>query len=253
MTFSDTRVVELLQTGFVPVWESAAPVRVVTFDLGEGRSVKGTVSGEIALYFCTPEGKVFDVLPALQSPAATLQAMQEALAFYKKHDGRLTAQVVRDFHRQRMERVAGARIDVQAGNFGVLDRHRVSQQGVEARQKAINEAVDAATRDLRLMAFSKTTVAQPQHILVVEPGGRGYYRWEVDKRFVALETWVEQWEPHFVTELKAPLNPSVPPLKTPGQWKNELFTHILQQPLTGGEVTYNSDSLKAIRIIEDFK
>ena len=66
MTFSDNRVVRLLKEKFISVWTSVAPVQTATFDLGGGRSVKGTVGGEIALYFCRPDGKVFDILPALQ-------------------------------------------------------------------------------------------------------------------------------------------------------------------------------------------
>ena len=72
----------MLMNDFIPVWESVAPVRTVTFDLGEGRKLKGSVSGEIAIYFCDTDGKVFDILPALQSPAATLVAMKEAKRFY---------------------------------------------------------------------------------------------------------------------------------------------------------------------------
>ena len=86
MTFSDSRIVKLLSDDFIPVWEAVAPVREVTFDLGDGRSVSGAVGGEIVIYFCTPEGKVFDVLPALQSPAATRLAMKRALEFHKKNN-----------------------------------------------------------------------------------------------------------------------------------------------------------------------
>ncbi len=65
----------MLKEDFIPVWEAVAPVRTVTFNMGEGRTLKGSVSGEIAVYFCDPRGKVFDILPALQSPAATLNAI----------------------------------------------------------------------------------------------------------------------------------------------------------------------------------
>lgn len=79
MTFSDSRVSKMLKEDFVPVWESVADVKTVTFKLGEGRSFKGSISGEIAIYFCDVDGVVMDILPALQSPAATLLAMKEAL------------------------------------------------------------------------------------------------------------------------------------------------------------------------------
>ena len=43
----------------------------VAFDLGDGRTVRGTVSGEIALYFCRPDGKVFDIVPDRTVAAAS--------------------------------------------------------------------------------------------------------------------------------------------------------------------------------------
>ena len=74
----------MLKDDFVPVWESVAEVKTVTFDLGEGRSFRGSISGEIAIYFCDVDGVVLDILPALQSPAATLQAMKEAWELHKQ-------------------------------------------------------------------------------------------------------------------------------------------------------------------------
>ena len=54
MTFSEKKVVDLINKEFVPVWESVAPVTVATYKLDEEREVKGTINGEIALYFCRP-------------------------------------------------------------------------------------------------------------------------------------------------------------------------------------------------------
>src|SRR3712207_286240 len=83
----------------IPVWETAAPVQVAVFDLGDGKTVKGTVGGEIAIYFCRPDGKVFDILPALQSPKRTLEAIREALAFYDRTGAADAA--IGAYHRER--------------------------------------------------------------------------------------------------------------------------------------------------------
>ena len=45
MTFSHRRVIELIQSEFVAVWESVAPVRTATFALGDGKKITGTIDG----------------------------------------------------------------------------------------------------------------------------------------------------------------------------------------------------------------
>ncbi|GHC67260.1 hypothetical protein [Roseibacillus persicicus] len=260
MTFSDSRVVQFINDNFVPVWESVSPVRTVTFELGEGRSVKGTISGEIALYFCTPQGHVYDILPALQSPAATLEAMKEAAAF---HRGRVLSSEMdrtQKFHLKRMEAIAGTYFDKKEHSPEELElpeppRRLVrallkAENGITARDQHISEAIDEATIDLRIMAMSKVAMPMPtgSPLIVVEPGGKDYYRWEIARRFQNLTPWKSEpkgWKA---------LGPPDPPLdqRSPDEWKEELFVHILKQPLDQGqEVTYDSDSLKAIRIIQD--
>ncbi len=255
MTFSDSRVVKILQDDFIPAWESVAPVKIVTFDLGEGRSLKGTVSGEIAVYFCTPDGEVFDILPALQSPAATLATMKEALAFYQTHNGKLTDELVKDYHLKRMEKMAEGHFDRNTFALGATTsfgkEHGKSAIGLLRREDYIKEAVDAATRDLRTMSGSKVrTVGSDEEIVIVEPGGQGYFQWEVDRRFV--NNVLQRIKiPGIPSQESKPSDspPQILPLKTPDQWKVELFERVLRQPLKGGKVTYDSSSLEAIRII----
>jgi len=297
VTFSDSRIVKLLQDEFIPVWESVSPVREVTFDLGEGRSVSGTVGGEIAIYFCTPEGYVFDILPALQSPVATKQAMEEALAFYKTSQAKLTNDSINSWHLQRMrnylhqlsindpDRFIGiARkltsrndehdkqsvssvterspsVGTEAITRATLDEilqspsptfesqlFEKSKAGEQRRDQYIESAMDEATRDMRVMAMSKVVLSsERESITVVEPGGRGYFMWQVHRAFLgippssrapgsSLTVYPAIWENR---------------LKTPDAWTEPLFVHILKQPLKGGKVTYDSESLEAISIIEE--
>ena len=100
MTFSDSRVVQLVKDSFVAAWESVAPVSIGVFDLGDGRTVRGVMSGEIAIYFCRPDGKVFDILPALQSPHVTYWAIRNALDFYRE-TGAAEEAIVR-YHREQL-------------------------------------------------------------------------------------------------------------------------------------------------------
>ncbi len=216
MTFSDKRVVDLVSERMIPVWESVAPVSVAVFNLGDGRTVKGTLGGEIALYFCRPDGKVFDILPALHSPHVTYWAIKNALEFYDKTGA--TDEAIRAYHAE--EHVA-----MVAAAAGVATPEAMKSI---ARRRGKDASADKATRDLGVMAASKTAIVSgPEPITVVEPGGL-----ELHKRAV-----------HEVMKTSK--------LMTPEQWKLYVFPHILQEELKGGEFEYNVDTLAPISIIED--
>jgi len=277
---------------FIPVWESVAPVRTVTFDLGEGRKLKGSVSGEIAIYFCDTDGKVFDILPALQSPAATLNAMKEAKRFYgamkeeadnlfKRGNQTQTRNnapkespdefreivsygIVKNYHKKRMKKVAAEKYDfLKKWDVGVLKdpvKYRAgllfpeSEKGEKIRDSYINSATDEATKDMRIMTDSKMAmtgltsegVFVDGAMTVVEPGGRGYYQWKIGQGF--HDVWTKEFRKGVPYTLPITRGKK---LMTPDQWKQPLFEDILKQELKGGEVEYNSDSLKAINLFEE--
>ena len=306
MTFSDSRIVKALQDDWMPVWEAVSPIREVTFELGEGREVKGTVGGEIAIYFCDEQGRVFDILPALQSPAATLEAMKRALDFYRAKGGNPQRADVVEFHRGRLRSTIEeiyaadpARFDGTVPKQGVIGAAQLLQFSgepgqIEAkdiypetkknetdRQRKIKAALDQATYDMRLMVLSKTAAspASEGKITIVEPGGRGYYRWQVDQAFCGVvpdypmilnrvnypqDEWVETVPAEGLADLIGAAAPVAVPkrhplgfgawnsvLKQPRDWQRLLFEGILHQPLGGGKFKYDSESLKALSIIED--
>ena len=294
MTFSDSRVVEFINQNFIPSWETASAARWVQFELGEGRSVEGIATGEIALYFCDAKGHVFDILPALQSPTQTLAGMKEAVQTFQKAKGSFNNQSLKELHQARMRKIAGDHLssnplhatidDLLNGNSPEVQK---SKEGIKIREERINESVDAATQDLRFLAFSKSFAMLPtsSSLVVVEPGGKDYYRWEVARRFCEIGTWETEisstlrfppahhkeadntpprlWTddllPKVATEeaiadWTAELFPHNPhpeiANRNPYHWMGELFPHILRQPLNrGGQHTYDSSSLEAIRVI----
>jgi len=268
----------MLTEDFVPAWQSVSPVRIVTFDLGEGRSLKGTVNGEIAIYFCDSSGKVFDILPALQSPAVTLKAMKEAQEFYKKHDGKVTTGNVISYHHAWMKKVAGERYDKLFSEGYVIfsepddlvkEKASVlfpeSKRGEVKRDSYIRASLDDATMDIRLMTMSKVALIPSRENLgitgeamtVVEPGGLGYYQWQIDRAFlgsvdpnIAFSSPCSENDQE-VRDFSTTLLGWDSKLKTPDEWRDLLFAGIFKQNLKGGEVEYNSESLEAISIIEE--
>ena len=274
----------MLKEDFVPVWESVAEVKTVTFNLGEGRSFRGSISGEIAIYFCDVDGVVMDILPALQSPAATLVAMKQAKILHtkvmeaKKHQASAAKKpgfqtgresVIAAFQKERMSKVAKDRFAVLAKTMGkemlrkpesipAGDLFPASKAGEKLRDDYIHGAVDKATRDMRTMMMSKTAspgqMAEWQFVgeamTVVEPGGRGYFRWKVGQAFFGV--WPKGYDPRKKEKGNLGFRLwGVSTLQTPDYWKKSLFEGILKQELKGGEVEYDSDSLQAISIFEE--
>ncbi len=215
MTFSDSRVVNFVRDHFIPVWESVCPVKTVTFDLGEGKSLHGTVGGEIAIYFCRPDGKVFDILPALHSPSVTYQAIRNAFDFYT--DTGAKDEAIATYHETKLAEM------ILTGAGIPSELTRMYLQVLKERRKA----KDPATRDLSEMVYSKSGMAFPERLTVVEPGGLEMYKKEIHKALASSSP------------------------KTPGEWAEHIFEKILHQELVGGPVEYGADTLAPVSIIGD--
>ncbi len=207
-------MVKIINENFVPAWESVAPVSVAVFDLGDGRTVRGTMGGEIALYFCRPDGKVFDIFPALHSPHATYWAIQDALSFYRETGA--TDRAINQRHAAKFERMLAMK---QGLATPAIERAKLDER---MKQKS-----DAGTRALGVMAYSKSGISAPEPVVVIEPGGLDYYKRRV----------------HEVLSTSKP--------RTPQEWKEQIFVTILDQKLKGGEFRYDVDTLSPISVIED--
>jgi hypothetical protein len=215
VTFSDSRVAGLIRENFVAVWESVAPVKIAVFDLGEGKSVKGTVGGEIALHFCRPDGKVFDILPALHSPHVTYWAIRNALDFYRKT--RATEAAVHDYQRHLFKEMEKAGLGEETPAI------RKSKRDLSLRKMTW----DPGTHAMAEMVGSKDGIFKGgEPMTVVEPGGHDYFKRQVRKLLAEH------------------------PLRTPTEWKEEVFVKVLDQELKGGEFKYDVDTLAPISIIE---
>jgi hypothetical protein len=78
--YANERVSRLLRERAVLHWESVRPVPLITIDMGDGRKLERTITGNSVHYVLTPEGEVVDVLPGLYGPEAFLAALERSLA-----------------------------------------------------------------------------------------------------------------------------------------------------------------------------
>jgi hypothetical protein len=211
VTFSHRRVIELVQSQFVAVWESVAPVRTGTFDLGDGKKITGTTGGEMAIFFCTPDGWVFDLLPALHSPQVVYEQALQALETWRnlKHSRDLELAVT--LHHTLLS-LRYPRVEEPAQRRSQRERWR--------------SASDPATAHLQRMSGSKASADAPEEsVVVVEPGGIPFYRPQVHD---LLSTWG---------------------LCTPRDLRRHVFEKILNEPLDDrGEFVYSFEVPRAFSL-----
>lgn len=79
MLYSDPAIASVLRDRFVLHWHSVRPVPRVTIDMGDGRKIQQTITGNSAHYLLDENGQVLDALPGLHSPRAFRAQLEEWL------------------------------------------------------------------------------------------------------------------------------------------------------------------------------
>jgi len=108
--FSHPEIVAFLGEQFECAWQGLRPVPFVEIDFGNGYRLERTLNGNIATWFCTPDGRAYDVLPGLVGPAEYLarlrgaRRLHEALASIANADGSGVDlhQLVRRYHESEL-------------------------------------------------------------------------------------------------------------------------------------------------------
>jgi len=82
LLYSDDAISDVLRDGYVLYWHSERPVPRVTIEMGDGRVIRQTITGNSAHYLLDENGEPLDVLPGLYAPKAFREALQEWLELY---------------------------------------------------------------------------------------------------------------------------------------------------------------------------
>jgi hypothetical protein len=93
MLYSDPAIASILRERYVLHWHSVRPVPHVTIDMGDGRRIRQTITGNSVHYLLHADGSVLDALPGLHSPRAFREQLQEWL--------RLDPVKLREYHAKR--------------------------------------------------------------------------------------------------------------------------------------------------------
>ncbi len=123
--YANQAVAQVLRDRYVLHWKSVRPAPLLTIDMGDGRRIKRTITGNSIHYVLGADGKVIDALPGIYSPAAFLQALERAEAGSSgKSPEEIRKRHGEEAHRACLEWLAAAG---QAGVYG--EKVRDSLQG----------------------------------------------------------------------------------------------------------------------------
>ena len=103
LLYSDDAISSILREDYVLHWHSVREVPRVTIELGGGRVIRQTITGNSAHYLLDAEGRPLDVLPGLYSPAAFRAQLEEWVSVHRELNEQNRNVMLRSYHRQRGE------------------------------------------------------------------------------------------------------------------------------------------------------
>jgi hypothetical protein len=86
LLYSDDSISNILRERYVLYWHSVRPVPRVTIEMGDGRVIHQTITGNSVHYLLDENGKVLDALPGLYSPAVFRNELQRWLELNRSLD-----------------------------------------------------------------------------------------------------------------------------------------------------------------------
>ena len=101
--YPDPKVNELLREKFVLHWHSVRDVPKITIEMGDGRRIERTITGNSAHYVLDAEGRPVDVLPGLYAAATFHRLLRRAHAiaqYLEKHKAAKRVEQLRAYHRR---------------------------------------------------------------------------------------------------------------------------------------------------------
>ncbi|WP_434422721.1 hypothetical protein [Nannocystis pusilla] len=172
LLYPDPEVRALLRDRFVLHWASERPAPKITIDLGDGRQVVTTITGNSAHFVLDAGGRPVDVVPGLYAPAEFVAVLQRAEALARR-----TAVLAGDDLRDALADHHEAR--VRALDEALKSQALVTgQRPVPSPRAARPGAGDPRAGQAAPLAISKMAVEAPLLGATGEPVDRVAERWE---------------------------------------------------------------------------
>lgn len=166
LLYSDDSISSVLRDQYVLYWHSVRPVPRVTIEMGDGRVIRQTITGNSAHYLLDENGDVLDVLPGLYSPAAFRTQLQRWTELHRSLANANVAtrrEIVRGYHASLLAvavPMARGRITVAKSLEPLeLDTSKMNKSTIEALKRAQRRRPTAI--DASKMVMTKTAIERP--------------------------------------------------------------------------------------------
>jgi len=183
--YPNREVSSFLREHFVLHWSSERPVPRITIDMGDGRRLERTITGNSVHYVLAADGRVLDALPGLYGPREMLRFLTEVEEAHAAFTGARpsaeggTGEAALAAYQQLALRRAGASLQLARNAFPSIPE-RVGPDGAIGLPSAI-EAMP--------LTVSKVAVEAPMLDALRAPGAAPVARGDVDWTRVGLEAY----------------------------------------------------------------
>jgi hypothetical protein len=151
--YANAEVSRYLRENFILHWQSERPVPVITIDMGDGREIKRTITGNSIHYILDADGHPIDALPGLYGAKAFLAGLSRAVTAEQAAAGLEAAPrtaLLKKYHAAELARIqAEWAVDLAKVGTG-------PQPAIRLENAKVPNAMDASLR-----AMSKTGVERP--------------------------------------------------------------------------------------------
>jgi hypothetical protein len=139
--YANQKVSRILSERYVLHWKSVRPAPLLTIDMGDGRRIKRTITGNSIHYVLNSEGRVLDALPGIYSPDSFMLALKRVSDHaLHRSPAEVRAWHGREAHALCLEWLSAA---VEAGVYG----------DTAARATSLRTTAEALLRSLATQAF----------------------------------------------------------------------------------------------------
>lgn len=160
--YPNPAVRQLLAQRFILHWSSERPVPVLTMDMGDGRQIRTTVTGNSIHYLLDADGQPVDALPGLYGPQVFHDQLVQSLTFF--HWLADTPQTNRKqqlmTHHQRALAIATNQLQTLAAKAGVDISSKVTDQALATSGLALAPTPPPARRAVPIAA-AKSAIERP--------------------------------------------------------------------------------------------
>lgn len=167
LLYSDDAIARIMREDYVLYWHSVRPVPRVTIEMGDGRVIRQTITGNSAHYLLASDGAVLDMLPGLYSPDAFRERLEEWVQLDRDVVGPRRFLKVQQYHQIRFnETTARAQqLGIDRSEFAGLQPVWIAQR--QAQSKAVIEVPM-----MRQLQGGGVNVARTLPVVRGEDGGK---------------------------------------------------------------------------------